>query len=357
MTRVYRNAIIIATILLLLVQTGLARQKRYAKRRPSNQEFVGYYIPKTISEKAQIELQNWDYSLLDMVLPGPNDLKGWKKAQQKIENDFSKINQTVIQEYEPTIDQKQVGDIFVLDIKPFGWRDNGKVLVYVHGGGYTLFSPESTLFSSVPLAQDTGYRVISVGFTLAPFARFNEITDQVIFVIKALLKRGYTSKNIAIYGDSSGAALAAGSVLKMIDNGMETPAAVVLWSPWSDITETGDTYQTLKDADPLLNYDDALSKSAAAYADPNDQKNPYVSPVYGDYSKGFPPTLIQGGTKEIFLSNMVRLYQAMDRAGVIVKLDLYEGMWHDFQAFNYDMPESRLARDKVKVFMETYVKN
>lgn len=111
----------------------------------------------------------------------------------------------------------------------------------------------------------------------------------------------------------------------MRDLGMDMPAAVVLWSPWADLTETGDSYVTLTAADPILNYEKGLSSPAAAYADPNDQKHPYVSPVYGDYSEGFPPTLIQGGTREIFLSNFVRLYTAIDSVGQSATLDLYEG--------------------------------
>jgi acetyl esterase/lipase len=145
--------------------------------------------------------------------------------------------------------------------------------------------------------------------------------------------------------------MAAGSVLKMRDKGLGMPAAVVLWSPWSDITATGDSYATLAQADPLLYYPENLAHCAAAYAAPADQKHPYVSPVYGDYSKGFPPTLIQAGTKEIFLSNAVRQYQALDAAEIPVKLDLYEGMWHIFQVFNYDIPEAKLARKKAAAFL------
>ena len=92
--------------------------------------------------------------------------------------------------------------------------------------------------------------------------------------------------------------------------------------------------------------------SAEAQAPPEDQKHPYVSPVYGDYSKGFPPTLIQAGTKETFLSNAIRHYQVLDQAGIPVKLDLYEGMWHVFQAFPWWLPESRLARQKVGRFLD-----
>ena len=93
----------------------------------------------------------------------------------------------------------------------------------------------------------------------------------------------------------------------------------------------------------------------AAYADPADQQNQYVSPVYADYSLGYPPTMIQGGTKEIFLSNFVRLYQAMDNAGQPVTLDLYDGMWHVFQAFHWALPESDRAREKMAAFLREHL--
>jgi acetyl esterase/lipase len=102
----------------------------------------------------------------------------------------------------------------------------------------------------------------------------------------------------------------------------------------------------------LLIYEGSLENAADAYAEPEDQKHPYVSPIYGDYSSGFPPTLIQVGTQEIFLSNAVRHYRALDTAGVPVTIDPYEGMWHVFQAFNWNIPEADLAREKMAVFLK-----
>ncbi|MFQ5972396.1 MAG: alpha/beta hydrolase, partial [Alphaproteobacteria bacterium] len=269
---------------------------------------------------------------------------------------FKEQNEQVVRQYGPTVMRTRLGGVSVLDIKPRDWRETAEVLVYTHGGAYTLFSAESTLISAVPVAHDTGRRVISVDYTLAPFSKWPETTDQVVAVIKALLEDGRALENVAIYGDSAGGGLAAGSVLKMRDRELGMPAAVVLWSPWSDIAEIGDTYFTLKEADPLLDYSKQLKNSADAYADPGDHKHPYVSPVYADYGKGFPPTLIQGGTKEIFLSNFIRHYQALDLAGVTAKLDLFEGMWHVFQAFHSDLLESRLARQKMKRFLDAHVK-
>src|SRR5215472_1484441 len=129
------------------------------------------------------------------------------------------------------------------------------------------------------------------------------------------------------------------------------PTAAVLVSPWLDVTPSGDTETTLHDADPNQLYEKHGVHAAAAFADPKDQKHPYASPVYGDFSKGFPPTLIQGGLKEVLLSGFVRMYQALDVAGVPVKLDLYEGMVHNFPDRIPDAPESILARKKMRAFL------
>ena len=92
-----------------------------------------------------------------------------------------------------------------------------------------------------------------------------------------------------------------------------------------------------------------LKNAADAYADPRDQKNPYVSPVYGNYTKGYPPTMIQSGTKEILLSDFIRLYQALDQNQIPVKLDIYEGMPHAHQYY-YKTPESKIALSKIMIF-------
>lgn len=99
----------------------------------------------------------------------------------------------------------------------------------------------------------------------------------------------------------------------------------------------------------------AIPPAADAYADPKDQKHPYVSPVYADFSQGIPPTLIQGGIKEIFLSNFVRLYQALDTSGQMVKLDPHESMIHVFQLELPDLPEVKTARMKVDAFLKQHM--
>ena len=325
-----------------------------AEEQPSPQDASKaweFHVASTLSPEAQAAGSEFAPEDREVVLPEPDDVAAWEQVWQANEEAQREANEAIVEALQASVEETILSDVPVLDLRPRDWQDNGKVLIYTHGGAYTLFSAGSTLTGSVPVADATGLRVISVDYTVAPGAKWQETTSQVVAVIKALIDEGYGLEDIAIYGDSAGGGLAAGSVLRARDEGVGLVGAVVLWSPWSDITETGDTYTTLRDADPVLVYENALAPSAGAYADPGDQKHPYVSPVYGDYSEGFPPTLIQVGTAEIFLSNAVRLYQALDNAGIPVKLDPYEGMWHVFQAFHWDLPESHLAREKMATFL------
>jgi acetyl esterase/lipase len=347
----------VAVVIAVLAMPGghLAPAASYAASRiDALRAQPAFSIPSTISPEWQESLKTWT-GPTDETFPAPYDIDGWRQLQREGDRFIGRMTEPLMERYQPTITERDLGGVQVLDIKPKQWHDDGRILVYTHGGAYTFNSARSTLSSSVPVAAVTGLRVISVNYTLAPHARWDQVTDEVVSVVQALRAEGHEWNTIAMYGDSAGGGLAAGSILKMRDRGIGMPAALFVWSPWADLNETGDSYQTLADADPLLVYPRQLEKSAAAYADPADQKHPYVSPVYGDFTKGFPPTLIQVGTKEIFLSNSVRLYRALDLAGVPVVLDVYEGMPHVFQGIMSDSTESRTAFDKTNRFLGQYL--
>ena len=313
------------------------------------------HIPETVSKEAQEFMRTLKDPAQAPAFPDPGDLAGWKKVQAFVEKDALTQGEPIVKRYGPTFKECTLGGVPVLDVRPKGWKENRKVVVYVHGGAHTLYSAKSMLGRAAIFADDTGHRVISVDYTLAPEAKFNQISDEVIAVIQSLLEEGHALNDLLIYGDSSGGGLAAAVVLKMRDKGLGMPAAAVLVSPWVDLTRTGDTEFTLAQAEPNYLYEKHSKNAAGAYADPKDQKNPYASPVYGDFSKGFPPTLIQGGTKEILLSGFIRLYQALDTAGVSVKLDLYEGMPHNFASRIPEAPEAKVARKKIRNFVHSHL--
>lgn len=343
---------------ILIVAIGLnynstvSRALDFKKMQPEN---LRRFVPTTISPEWRQYFQTVPDPALTPARPGPDDAEGWSRVHAEMEAQRLEPAAKMAEKLGVTIVEKRFGGVKAIELTPRGWQEDGKRLVYAHGGAYTLFTARSTLISSSVAATATGIRVISIDYTNPPMARWQAVTDEVVALFKSLAADGISMKKIAFFGDSAGAGLAAGSVLKMRDLGLALPAAVVLWSPWSDITETGDTYTTLRDAEPSYLYDTLLGPAAAAYAEPKDQKHPYVSPVYGDFNKGYPPTLIQGGTRELFLSNFVRLYQAMDNAGVEVKLDLYEGMPHVFQNKMPESTEARLALGKMKLFLRKHL--
>ena len=321
--------------------------------QPEQRPYV--HIPVTVSREAQVFLATLKDPALIPRFPDPTDLAGWKKLQAAADADGIAKSEPLLKRYPHTVTEGKLGGAPILDVRPKDWKDHGKVLVYTHGGAHVMYSARSMLGRAVVAANSTGLRVISVDYTLAPHAKYNQMSDEVATAIQALLKDGQRLEDLAIYGDSSGGCLAAAVVLKMRDKGLGMPKAVVMASPWLDITNSGDTETTLHDADPNQLYEKHQKFAAAAFADPKDQKDPYASPVYGDFSKGFPPTLIQGGLKEVLLSGFVRLYQALDAAGVPVKLDLYEGMVHNFQDRIPDAPECVVARKKMREFLNKHL--
>jgi len=276
--------------------------------------------------------------------------------RQKYPDRIDEASQAALDRFSPKLDRNRLGKIPALWIRPRGKLLENKLLIYLHGGAYTLYGPESTLCISVPIACASKILTVSLGYTPAPDAHWRQISDEILSAIRALLDRGYRASDLAILGESAGGSLASAIALRMRDEQIGLPAAVVLWSPWSDVTETGDSYHTLKGEEVMFDYKNFLAPAARAYASPKDFRNPWVSPVHGDYSKGYCPTLIQGGTRELFLSNMVRQYQAIDQAGGSVKLDLYEGMWHVFQ-LQLDMPEAVVARKKTTDFLRAHLRD
>jgi acetyl esterase/lipase len=346
--------VLLISSILILSHSTFSVQSQNSSSSPNVTNPI--YIPTTISQEAQDMLKDMNMGLPTLVIPSPDDLEGWQKLNHQVSSMLIGMSQPILDSYQPNITAAKLGNVSTLDIKPKDWMDNGKVLVYVHGGGHTLLGANSTLGFAVPVANSTGLRTVSIDYTLAPLSKWNQTTGEVLSVIRALMEeQGYSIKDIAMYGDSAGGGLAAGSVLKMRDEGIGIPSALVLWSPWIDVTGKGDTYVTLQNADPITSANLTLKNMADAYANPSDQENPYVSPVYGNFSKGFPPTLIQGGTKEVLLSDFVRFYQAVDQAWIPVKLDIYEGMPHDFQYILQGTPESTLAISKMNDFLKEYL--
>lgn len=311
-------------------------------------------VPTTVSPEWQDVLRGLNGARAP-DFPAPDDLAAWTELQRAREEQGGAGADAAIARHRPTVRERTIGGLAALEVTPRNVRRDGRVVVQLHGGGYAFGSPRAALVTSTAFADATALPLLSLAYPLAPAAKWKDVVPAVVAALVALEAEGQPLERIALFGDSAGGGLAAGVTLALRDAGHALPGALILWSPWSDVTETGDSYQTLRDAEPSYRYDAHLRPLAAAYAAPDDQKHPWVSPVYGDYTKPFPPTLIQGGTHELFLSNFVRQYQAIEAGGGTAKLDLYEGMPHVFPHFLPESAEAQLALAKARRFIDEHV--
>lgn len=204
-----------------------------------------------------------------------------------------------------------------------------QVILHCHGGGYSTGSSLYARTLTTKLAMATSMEVLSFDYRLAPEHPAPAALEDALKVWDYLMLLGYGARDIIITGDSAGGNLALTLVLKLMEQKRLLPRGLVLMSPWTDLTNSGESFTEKKDVDPVL--DEAyINRMIQAYAGDRDLTDPFISPLFADF-EGFPPTYIQVGTNEILYSDSKRLKQRMREAGVTVKMDAFEGMWHVFQ--------------------------
>jgi len=234
-------------------------------------------------------------------------------------------------------------------------KNKNKLLVYVHGGGYILNGGEGSVPEAMAMAYYGQIKVISIDYRMLPDHPFPAGLDDVIAVYQEILKNNKPS-NIGMFGTSAGSGLTAAAMLKLRELNIPQPAVVGLGTPFIDITKTGDSYYTNQDIDNfLVTYDGLLKSIAKLYAGTHDMKDPLISPIYGDFTKGFPPTILTSGTRDLFLSNTVRMHQKLRAAGVEAYLQVFEGCSHAFYLQVLDSSESKQAYQEMVKFFDKYL--
>ena len=243
-----------------------------------------------------------------------------------------------------------IGGVPVVEIEIDGVAPAG-TLLWFHGGFYVLGSPRTSAALASTVARRTGMKVISVDYRLAPEHPYPAALDDAVACYRAILgsAEGRDPGRVAVVGESAGAGLAAALLIAARNQGLAMPAAGVLFSPYADLTLTGDSMKTKAGVDPSFTAE-AIARRAADYVGGADPADPLISPVFADL-RGLPPLLIQVGTHELLLDDAVRLAARAAAADVPVTLEVTPGVPHLFQAFAAMLDEGDAALVRVTEFL------
>jgi acetyl esterase/lipase len=195
----------------------------------------------------------------------------------------------------------------------------------IHGGGLVFGAGRFAQAMAIFRAASLGVRVLSVDYRVPPAHPYPAALDDCVAVYRHVLEH-HAPQQIAVSGLSAGGNLAAAMLLRVRDEGLSLPAAALLMTPELDLTESGDSFATNRTIDVALPA--GLPRANALYAGGHDLAHPYISPLFGDFTAGFPPTFLQTGTRDLFLSNTVRMHRALLRAKIHAELHVWEAMPH-----------------------------
>ncbi|NKB37547.1 MAG: alpha/beta hydrolase fold domain-containing protein [Gammaproteobacteria bacterium] len=231
--------------------------------------------------------------------------------------------------------------------------DDERVIVYLHGGGYVLGSLQSHAGLASEIGKAAACRVLQVDYRLAPEHQFPAPIEDTCSVYNALLAGGTQAEKIIFAGDSAGGGLVIASIAALKESGSALPGAAICLSPWLDLEFTGESVESCKEVDPIIDTE-VLSKMVSAYMAEQDPAQDKASPLHVDL-QGFPPLLIQVGECEILLSDSERLAENAKEAKLDVVLDKWPEMIHVWQLFYPHLSEGRSAIAKIGDFIREKV--
>ena len=225
--------------------------------------------------------------------------------------------------------------------------DPNRILLYIHGGGFILGSPNSVRHLTIAIGQHTGRRVLSLDYRLAPEHPFPAAVDDVCAAYGWLLDQGIESKDVVVAGESAGAYLALMLLLQARDRGWPLPAGSVCLAPVTDLAYTGQSYYTNAVTDPVL-ADVGVFWWGDAFLSGQPNDRPETSPFYANL-EGLPPLLIQASTSEMLYDDARAFSEKAQASGVDVTFQTWD---HTLHAFHYflELPETQEALGKIAAF-------
>lgn len=316
---------------------------------PANMVTREIPMPTSIGEVAQGKLAAMIAMGVTAPTTPPSDTAGWDALIQ-FANDMLRA---MLRKPAPGTGSEAVtiGGIPCYDIDPHN-RSSDRICLYLHGGALIIGAGDVGAAMSMLFAEGAQMRTIGVDYRMPPHHPYPTPLDDCVAAYRALLDE-HDARDVVIGGQSGGGNLAAALTLRARDEGLPMPAAVILLTPEVDLTESGDSFETLLGVDPVAS---RLTAQNLLYAGGHDLADPYLSPLFGDFSKGFPPTFLQCGTRDLFLSNTIRFHRALRRQVIPAELHVSEAMPHGgfgsiLEGGLGSAPEDREVYDELRRFL------
>ncbi|WP_169809386.1 alpha/beta hydrolase [Actinomadura chibensis] len=247
-----------------------------------------------------------------------------------------------------TVTSESAGDVGVELISAPG-TDPAKTVVFVHGGGYVLGSVRAYREYAGRVSAATGSRVALVDYRRAPEAVAPAARDDCVTAYAWLIDNGADPARTSLIGDSAGGGLALVVTAWLARSELPTPAAVVGLSAWIDVGVRADMPDEKQTGDPMLT-PGGLRWFGETYLSGAAGDDPEHNALYADLT-GMPPTLLQTGTRDVAHQDSVLFAERAKAASVLVELDVYDGLIHDWHAFGPGLPEGRAALARVGAFL------
>ena len=316
--------------------------KPRAGMNPAPQSFPK--APADASEEAQMMIAAFEGS---MPRPNYDDPAVRQQIRAIMEAMWGSVSNFL--EFDFTSREEEMAGVNCTIFTPANLKNQTQKLLYLHGGAYWLGSPTANSAVALKMAHHSGLEVISVDYRLAPEYPHPAGRDDAVAVYGALLGQGYNAHDIAMFGDSAGGGLALMAALELRDHSsLPLPAALGLSCPWVDMAMDGDSYHTVAPVDPMLSVSN-LAPAAAGYAGNLGVSALDVNAHKADLT-GLPPMIIQVGTRDMLLSDAIRIAKQARLCGVEVEFEVFDGMWHVWHA-TPGLPEAEKATLDIATFL------
>lgn len=235
-------------------------------------------------------------------------------------------------------------------VSPAG-ADQERVVLYFHGGAYTLGSLTSHRELVARLSTAAGVRSLQIDYRLAPEHVFPAALDDALTAYRWLLAHGTKPEHIVLAGDSAGGGLSLALLQVVRDQHLPMPAGTALLSPWTDLVGTVESRTTRDAVDPIFS-GSAINFLANFYAGTEEKHNPLLSPIYADLHD-FPPLHIEVGNDEVLLDDALLLAEHARTAHVSVELTVWDDMWHVFPLYASVLPEGQQSLESLGKFIRS----